>query len=374
MNTETAQDMKYNTIRLVKPYIPVLGISVAFFKSFMSNQLAYGDNINKFEKEFGELIDNDFVLSVNSGTSALHLSLVMIGVGNQDEVISTALTAEPTNTVISNCGAKVVFADVDYNTGLISPESIESRITSRTKAIMVVHYAGMVCDMEKINKVSEKYNIPVIEDAAHSFLAKFDGKYIGSNSRFTCFSFQAIKHMTTIDGGMLCLTNEEDYKRAKKLRWFGLDRGIPRLENDIIEAGYKYNMNNVTAAIGLVQLKHLKKNVFRYIENGKFFDNALRDIPGVRLIPYYQHTEPSYWLYTIKVDNRDSFIDFMIKDDIVASPLHLRNDRHSVFKHSLHLPNLDQFYGEFVHIPCGWWVTKRVRNQIVKRIKLGGWV
>jgi len=260
------------------------------------------------------------------------------------------------------------------NTGLISPDSIIDRITEKTKAIMVVHYAGMVCDMDRINKVSLEYNIPVIEDAAHALLAKYNGKYIGGNSRFTCFSFQAIKHLTTVDGGMICFNNESDYKRVKKLRWFGLDRDIPRLSNDITEVGYKYNMNNVTAAIGLVQLKHLNRNVLKYIENGKFLDNALRDIPSVSLIPYYQNTEPSYWLYTIKVDNRDSFIDFMMKNDIVASPLHLRNDRHSVFKHSLQLTNLDQFYEEFVHIPCGWWVTNRVRNQIVRTIKVGGWL
>jgi dTDP-4-amino-4,6-dideoxygalactose transaminase len=361
-------------IPLVKPYLPLKLIKKEVLTVLTSGKIAFGEYVVRFEKEFSELIENPFCLAVNSGTSALHLSLLALDIKLGDEVISTALTAEPTNTAISNTGATVVFADVDLNTGLISPDSIIYRITQKTKAIMVVHYAGMVCDMDRINKISIDYNIPVIEDAAHALLAKYNGKYIGSNSRFTCFSFQAIKHLTTIDGGMICFSNEADYKRVKKLRWFGLDRDIPRLSNDITEVGYKYNMNNVTAAIGLVQLKHINKNVLKYIENGKFFDNALRDIPGVRSIPYYQNTEPSYWLYTIKVDDRDSFIDFMMKEDIVASPLHLRNDRHSVFKHSLHLPNLDQFYEEFVHIPCGWWVTKRVQNKIVKRIKLGGWV
>jgi perosamine synthetase len=355
-------------IPLVKPYLPINAIKSKVSDVLQSGMISSGNEVKSFEAEFARLIDNKFVLAVNSGTSALHLSLLALDIKQGDEVISTALTAEPTNTAIANTRATVVFADVDLNTGLISPDSIIDRITEKTKAIMIVHYAGMVCDMDRINKISIDYNIPVIEDAAHALLAKYNGKYIGSNSRFTCFSFQAIKHLTTIDGGMICFNNEFDYKRVKKLRWFGLDRYIPRLSNDITEVGYKYNMNNVNAAIGLVQLKHLKKNVFRYIENGKFFDNALRDIPGVRLIPYYQHTEPSYWLYTIKVDNRDSFIDFMMKNDIVASPLHLRNDRHSVFKHSLQLPNLDKFYEEFVHIPCGWWLNERDLHKIVNEI------
>jgi perosamine synthetase len=360
---------------LVKPFLPMISILSSIFKVFKSGQVGLGQEVSRFETEFSEIIGNKYCLAVNSGTSALHLALVGVGVVYGDEVISTALTAEPTNTVIANIGAKVVFADVDSRTGLISPESIESKITPKTKAIMVVHYAGMVCDMDKINLISERHKIPVIEDAAHAFMAKYKGKYIGSNSRFTCFSFQAIKHITTIDGGMLCLTNEEDYIRLKKLRWFGLDRDIPRLENDITEAGYKYNMNNVTASLGLVQLKYLKKNVLKYIDNGMYFDKYLRNIPALELIPYYDHTEPSYWLYTIKVKNRDSFITYMKTNGIVASPLHLRNDRHTVFKNpNIKLPNLDEFYNEFVHIPCGWWVTKRLRKKIVNTIRKGEWI
>ena len=287
-----------------------------------------------------------------------------------DEVISTALTAEPTNTTIALTGAKVVFADVDINTGLISPDSIEANISSKTKAIMVVHYAGMVCDMNRINTLSEKYNIPVIEDAAHAFMSKYKGEYIGNNSPYTCFSFQAIKHLTTVDGGLLCLKNEEEYLRAKKMRWFGLDKKIPRLQADITEAGFKYHMDNVNATIGLVQLENLEENVLKYIQNGKYFDQQLKNIPGVTLIPYYADTEPSYWLYTLKVNKREAFIKHLADNGIAASPLHLRNDRHSVFNATQgNTPNLDIFYEEFVHIPCGWWLTEEDKEKIVELIK-----
>jgi dTDP-4-amino-4,6-dideoxygalactose transaminase len=361
-------------IPLVKPFIPPRErLMPELEKVLYSGYIAEGEASAAFEEKLCKLLDNPYCLAVNSGTAALHIALTLIGVTKGDEVISTALTAEPTNTTIALTGAKVVFADVDIDTGLISPESIEEKITPKTKAIMVVHYAGMVCDMERINLISDKYGIPVIEDAAHAFMSQYQGKYVGNNSPYTCFSFQAIKHLTTVDGGLLCLKNEEEYVRARKMRWFGLDKKVPRLESDIKEAGFKYHMNNVNATIGLVQLEHLEENVFKYIENGKFFDEHLKGVDGLTLIPYYPHTSPSYWLYTIKVERRDEFIKMMTDNGIMASPLHLRNDRHSIFKRhkETHLPNLDKFYNSFVHIPCGWWLNDDDKNLIVNLIKKG---
>ena len=360
-------------IPLVKPFLPKKEeLLPALEKVLYSGYIAEGEYTQKFEEELSNLLNNPYCLSLNSGTAALHISLMLIGVGKGDEVISTALTAEPTNTTIALTGAKVVFADVEYETGLISPESIESNITEKTKAIMVVHYAGMVCDMDRINEISRRYNIPVIEDAAHAFLAKYNDTFVGSNSAYTCFSFQAIKHLTTIDGGLLCLTNEEKYQRAKRLRWFGLDKNVPRLTSNITEAGYKYHMNNVNATLGLVQLNRLGENVFKYIENGKFFDHSLKNIQGVSLIPYHKNTEPSYWLYTMKVGKREEFIRMLAENGVSASPLHLRNDRHQVFDaENSCLPHLNKFYTEFVHIPCGWWLTGEDREKIVEVIKQG---
>jgi dTDP-4-amino-4,6-dideoxygalactose transaminase len=360
-------------IPIIKPYLPPKEILMPRIESILySGYIAEGETVIEFEKELSSLLHNPYCLTLNSGTAALHIALNLIGVSKGDEVISTALTAEPTNTTIALTGAKVVFADVEYETGLIAPESIEKKITPNTKAIMVVHYGGMVCDMNRINAISEKYNIPVIEDAAHAFLSKYKGKYVGSNSRFTCFSFQAIKHLTTIDGGLLCLKNEEEYDRARKMRWFGLDKKVARLDSDITEAGFKYHMNNVNATIGLVQLQFLKENVLKYIENGKYFDDHLKNIKGLTLLPYHQNTEPSYWLYTMKVERRADFITMMTAHGIGASPLHLRNDKHSVFdaKH-INTPNLDLFYEEFVHIGCGWWLSDEDKEHIIQTIKKG---
>ena len=142
-----------------------------------------------------------------------------MNIGPGDEVISTAMTAEPTNTTIAITGAKVVWADVDVRTGLLDPNAVREKITEHTKAIMLVHYAGMVCDMNEFNKISQEYNIPIIEDTAHALGSRYNGKLVGANSRYTCFSFQAIKHMTTVDGGAISFTDESEMVEARKLRW-----------------------------------------------------------------------------------------------------------------------------------------------------------
>lgn len=154
---------------LVKTYIaPREEMMPAIEEILYSGYIATGEAVERFEREFGAYIANNRVVAVNSGTAALHIALALLDVGPGDEIISTAMTAEPTNTVILNAGGKVVWADVDVRTGLLDPESVRSRITERTKAIMLVHYAGMVCDMDAFNRISREYHLPIIEDTAHA--------------------------------------------------------------------------------------------------------------------------------------------------------------------------------------------------------------
>lgn len=360
-------------IPLVKTYLaPKEELMPALERVLYSGYIALGEEVSLFEKQLGEYLSASNVVALNSGTAALHIALLLLHVGPGDEVISTPMTAEPTNTVIANTGAKVVWADVNPDTGLLDPTAVRDKITEKTKAIMLVHYAGMVCDLEAFQQISKETGVPVIEDAAHALGARYDGKMIGTISPYTCFSFQAIKHMTTVDGGALSLQLDIDAHEAKKLRWFGLDKEVSRLSNDITRAGYKYGMNNVTAVMGQVQLAHLQAIIARHVENGHWFDEQLKDTPGVSLIPYAPRTEPSYWLYTMKVESRDDFCKMMQSKGITASPLHHRSDTHSVFAASkCDLPALDAFYKSFVHIPCGWWVGQEERQLIVNAIRSG---
>lgn len=341
-------------------------------KVLYSGYVAQGEQVELFERAFGSYIGGGYSLSLNSGTAALHVALILAGVKEGDEVISTALTAEPTNVAIKMTGAKIRYADVDFETGNISPSSIINCINSSTKAIMVVDYAGVPVNVKEIQAISIKYNIPVIHDAAHALGAKYNGKKTGNHFPYTVFSLQAIKHLTTIDGGMLQIQDKDEYEKAKLIRWFGIDKKLSRLDNNIQYQGYKYHMNNVNATIGLVQLLDIETIVDKYIENGKYFDKELTNIAGLELLQYYQNTEPSYWLYTLKVENRDGFIAKLAENGIIASELHKRSDYHDYlndFNESL--PTLDKFYSKLVHIPCGWWVTPEDREKIVSVIKSG---
>jgi perosamine synthetase len=358
---------------LIKTSIPPREILMPRLEEVLySGYVAQGDAVEEFERKFEEYVGGGHTLSLNSGTAALHIALILAGVGEGDEVISTALTAEPTNVAIKMVGAKVRWADVDYSTGNISPSAIEKSINDKTKAIIVVDYAGIPVDVKAIKALSEKYNIPVIEDAAHALGAKYNGNKTGNHFPFTVYSFQAIKHLTTIDGGALQILDNDLYEKGKIIRWFGLDKKLNRLDNDIKFQGYKYHMNNVNATIGLIQLENIENLVQRYIANGKYLDEHLKDVKGVELIKYYPNTEPSYWLYTIKVNNRDGFVKMMSDNEIMASELHKRNDLHTYLNDfPTELPNLDLFYSKMVHIPCGWWVTKGDCDKMIKLIKKG---
>ena len=360
-------------IPIVKSYLPPKEILIPQLEKVLySGYIAQGDAVNKFEKKFSEFIKNPFSVSVNSGSSALHIALILAGVKQGDEVISTPMTAEPTNTVIKQIGAKIVWADIDPNTGNMCPDDAIKKITSKTKAIMVVDYAGMPVNINRFIKIEKEYKIPIIEDGAHALGASYNKKLLGNHFQYTIFSFQAIKHLTTIDGGMLCLKHKEAYDQAKLIRWFGIDKKKTRFDNDINIQGYKYHMNNINATIGILQLKYFPKILKSYIDNGKYFDKTLVNIDGLSLMKYYDSSEPSYWLYTIKVSNRIDFIKMMTKNGIMASPLHKRNDLHSIFFESkVKLKHLDKFEKEWVHIPCGWWVSKKDRTYIVDCIKKG---
>lgn len=360
-------------IPLVKPFMPPREVLMpALEKILYSGYIATGQTVDDFEADFIKYIGNSNMLSLHSGTDALHLAFILAGVKPGDEVISTPMTAEPTNTSIAMVGAKVVWGDVDPRNGLLDPESVRGLITEKTKAIVFVDYAGMVCDIDAFRKISEDTGVPFIEDAAHALGSKYNGKMTGCNAPYTIFSLQAIKHMTTVDGGFLAMQTPEELDRARRLRWFGLDKKRSRLENDITEVGYKYAMNNVNATIGLIQMQYLHEIINRYIENGKYFDSELAGVDGVVLPYYYPGAEASYWLYTMKVERRADFIKMLESNGVSASPLHHRSDTHSIFKDSRReLPGMEEWYNSFVHIPCGWWVTEEDRNKIVELIKKG---
>jgi dTDP-4-amino-4,6-dideoxygalactose transaminase len=358
---------------LIKTHIPPREVLMPMLEQVLySGYVAQGEIVEQFERKFEEFIGGGHTVSLNSGTAALHIALILAGVKENDEVISTPMTAEPTNVAIKMVGAKIRWADIDYETGNISADAIEKAINKKTKAIIVVDYAGTAVDVKRIQEISLKYNIPVIEDAAHAIGTTYKGSKTGNHFPFTVFSFQAIKHLTTIDGGALQILDKKLYEKAKLIRWFGLDKKLTRLENDIKFQGYKYHMNNVNAAIGLIQLEMIEELIQKYITIGKYLDKHLDGIPGLETVKQYPNSESSYWLYTLKVDDRDRFVKMMSANGFMASEIHKRNDHHTYLNDfPIEMPNLDKFYKRLVHIPCGWWVTKEDCDKMISLFKKG---
>jgi len=337
-----------------------------------SGQISEGEPVYEFERRFGRFVGADHTISFYSGTAALHAALVLAGVNPGDEVISTAMTAEPTNMAIRHAGAEVVWADVDPVNGNVTGESIAAAITPRTRALMVVHYGGVPAPMRAIRAVADAHGLQVIEDAAHALGARYGNEPLGAFSDFVMYSLQAIKHMTTVDGGMLTCRRKADADRGRIIRWFGIDRHASRTEVDVREIGYKYHMNNMNATIGLVQLDHIGPVIERHIANGRFLDEQLAGIAGLERCRWDAEAEPSYWFYTVMADRVDEMARHLAANGIAASKSHKRNDEHSVFASSRRpLPGLDAFYARMMHIPCGWWVSDEDRERIVSVLRQG---
>lgn len=375
--SDAAGAKPFGEIPLFKVFLPPRDVLMPRLEAILySGQISEGAPVVEFEQGFGELVGSPNILSFYSGTAALHGALVLAGVRPGDEVISTAMTAEPSNMAILHAGAKIVWADVDPANGNLTAQSIADKISERTRAIQVVHYGGIPAPIAGIRAVAAARGIPVIEDAAHALGARYDGKVLGSHSEFVMFSLQAIKHMTTVDGGMLACNHNPQMPallaEGRKFRWFGIDRAAPRTEVDVSSVGYKYHMNNVNASIGLAQLAHIQPVLDRHIANGRYFDAALQGITGLSTCRWEERAEPSYWFYTVLVDDRAGFERHLRAHGIGNSQAHKRNDQHTLFTDSrCELPGVDAFFPRMLHIPCGWWVDDAQREYIVDVIRKG---
>ena len=206
---------------------------------------------------------------------------------------------------------------------------------------------------------------------------KYKGQYLGNHGNFVMNSLQAIKHITSIDGGLLYCPHNELYERAKLIRWYGIDRNPKgrtdfRCEANISEWGFKFHMNDVCAVVGIENFKHLKKITSKHKSNAEYYDKNLKNVKGVTLLKRTKGFDSSFWIYSMLVDNREKFYKWMKKCNIAVSQVHERNDKHScVSEFKTELPNLEKTISKVVNIPVGWWVTKEQRKYIVESIKKG---
>tara|TARA_B100000941_G_scaffold276927_1_gene240004 strand:- start:1572 stop:2729 length:1158 start_codon:yes stop_codon:yes gene_type:complete len=380
-----------NQIPLFKVFMDKTAIEESN-KVLSSGYVTQGPVVENFENKLKSFFNEDLVTTTNSATSALHLVMHMLKTnglgpekikvtGNEDHILTTPLTCTATNWPILLNNINLRWVDVDESNCNMDLDDLEEKLNENTKAVLLVHWGGFPIDLNKLKKIQDDFNnkfgfkFVIIEDCAHAFGSKFNDKLIGSFSNISTFSFQAIKHLTSVDGGCVIFNDQDDFERSKLLRWYGIDRNENRkdfrCEADISEIGFKFHMNDVNASIGLANLEPVVNDLLPiHISNGNFYNDKLKNIQGVELMDYTSQLEIPYWIYTIKVKNRQEFMKYMDKKNIVTSRVHERNDIHSaVSKYVESLPNLDKLIDEMVCIPVGWWVSEESRDYIVKCIK-----
>lgn len=300
-------------------------------ETLRSDWISTGPKTKQFEEDFCRLIGSPATLALNSCTAGLHLSLLALGVGPGDEVIVPALTFAATANVVEHVGAKPVFADIEDDTYNICPKSLRSKITSSTKAIIAVHYAGHPADLDALIEIAHQFNLALIEDAAHAISAKYKGEYIGASDRLTSFSLYATKNLTTGEGGLLT-GSIELIDKCRPLSLHGMTKDAwKRFSNsgswsyEIEQPGFKYNMSDILASVGIVQLKRLEELQRRRREIFSFFNEALQDLRPVILPTIRPEVVSSLHLYVIRLRlhqlriSRDTLIKRLHEENIGAS-------------------------------------------------------
>ena len=334
-----------------------------------SDWITTGPKTFKFEDLFSKKVNSNYAIAVNSCTAAMHLAIIALGIKNGDEVITTPYTFAATAEVITNANAKPVFVDVEKDTYNIDPEKIEEKITDKTKAIIVVHYAGHACDMDKIMDIAKKFDLYVIEDAAHAIGTKYKDKPIGSVADITCFSFYATKNITTAEGGMITTNNGDLADKMRILSLHGISKDAWKRYSsegswyyEILYSGYKYNMSDLQASIGIHQLKKLDQMQERREEIVYKYNKSFNSIPQITTPTVKSYTKHAWHLYPIQINeelltiNRNEFIKALKAENIGTSvhfiPLHI----HPYYKEKFNFkssdfPNAFSLYNNEISLP-----------------------
>jgi dTDP-4-amino-4,6-dideoxygalactose transaminase len=354
--------------------------------SLRSGWVTTGPKVKRFEQEFATYVGVKHAIAVNSCTAALHTSLAALGVGPGDEVIVPTLTFCATANVVVHLGATPVIVDVDENFH-ISFEAVRRAISPRTKAIVPVHYGGQACSLREILALADAHGIPVVEDAAHAAGADYDGRKIGSHGRTVCFSFYAIKNMTTGEGGMITTNDDDLAARMRLLSSHGMSRDAWKRYTEagswyyeVLEPGYKYNMTDVQAALGIHQLRRLNGFICRRQEIAAMYDEAFSDLPEVLLPPRLPGRNHTFHLYPIRLNagllqlNRSEFIDELRARNIGTSVHFIPLHRHPFYRERYgyqpeQFPVCEEIYQGLLSLPLYPKMTDRDATDVIEAIR-----
>lgn len=350
-------------IELFYPYIPDEA-KIDLVQTLNSRWIGQGPKVDKFENDFSERFGVKYCVALNSGSSALETAYELIGIGPGDEVISTPLTCTATNMPLLRMGAKIVWADIRADNLCLDSKDVLKKITSKTKAIVNVHLGGIENDLGSMP-------VPIVADACQA-LGVFNGDY-------TCNSFQAIKHITTGDGGMLVLRDDKEYRQAKLMRWFGIDREKKVINNwqsytqrsmtfDIETYGYKRHMNDIAATLGIVGLSYYDTVIYYRRKLFNMYKELLSGLPGITLVNGKKNT---YWLCTVLVEDRDEFAKMLFENEVDTNMVQIRNDAYKIFGGRAKLPVMDSIEEKYISLPLNMRTTEDDVYYICKLIRRG---
>ena len=380
---KTVKDMSLleegsNNIVLFYPHVSD-SAKKSVMETLDSRWIGQGPKVKLFEEGFSKKFgSNRPAIAVGSGTDALHLSYILAGLKSGDEVIAPVFTCTATNIPFLYMDVKINFADIDSDTMNMDIDHVRQLMNQNVKAIVCVHYGGLPCDMDELQSIADEWGVPIIEDAAHAVGAKYKGRDIGSISDFTMFSFQAIKHITTGDGGMLILKDQELADKAERIRWFGIDRNAKQAgiwENDIRDIGYKYQMTDIAAAMGIASLNEFDENLELRKMLFRAYEDELVDCERLKIVGSgFEDREHGAWLFTVIVEERFTLQKKLRDNGIESNQVHFHNDRYSIFKEFADgkvFPNMDKVEDNYLVLPLHTKMTLADVKKICKVIKLG---
>jgi len=345
---------------------------------FKSGWIGLGPKTAEFEEKFASYIGTKHAVGVNSATAALHLALKVMGVEN-GEVITTSMTFVSTNHAILYNNGIPVFADIEADTLNIDPADIERKVTKNTKAIVVVHYGGHACDMDRIMAIAKKHGLKVIEDCAHACGGEYKGRKLGSIGDIACFSFHAVKNLATGEGGMITLNDGGLAERLKRLRWLGISRdtysrNVPNKGYswyyNVEEIGFKCHMNDIPAALGLVQLKKLERMNKKRERLYKRYNDQLSGIGSIEIPVIKSYAKNAYHNYVIKASKRDELIGYL-KDKGISTGVHyIPNHLYDIYKdYRTSLPVAERVWKRLITLPLYPDLSAADQKKVIDSIK-----
>jgi dTDP-4-amino-4,6-dideoxygalactose transaminase len=350
---------------------------VPLFKPFMpkdlpelnnilhSGLLAYGKWGKLFEQKIGDYIGEKRIIATNSFNSAMLIALQIIEAKPGDEIIASPMSCLASNQPFATQNLKVVWADVDPKTGTLSPDSVKSKITSKTKAIFHNHFCGYLGYIDEINQLGKENGILVVDDAIEAFGSEYKGQRIGNvGTDMTIFSFQTVRLPNSIDGGGIAFNNDELYRKSILVRDYGIDRdnfrdNLGEISNtcDINLPGFGATISEINSYIGSLQMEKIEELLEIQRSNANYWFNIIPDkFKDCEFINIRQNTKPNFWIFGLLSSNKIEALKQFRNEGYYSSGIHLPNSHYSVFGIQEFLPGLTEFYSKFVAIPCGWWL------------------